>query len=262
MYVSVTFGDIVLSWTEGSSAPSNTISGTLQIPFALFVTINKEIYLQNPFTHSIQRWTFNPTGGTSVISLSESCFGLFVDINNTLYCSPENKHQVIKTSLDAGSTAFTTAAGTGSPGSAANMLHMPQGLFVDIQMNLYVADSNNSRIQLFTSGQTDGIPKAGASASGTIDLLFPTDVTLDANGYLFIVDSNQHRIVGSDASGFRCLVGCSGSAGSDAEHLQYPQSMAFDSYGNIYVTDRFNNRIQKFLLRTNSCGTLTATLVP
>ena len=261
MYVSVTYGDVVVSWTEGSSAPTNTISGTLSIPFALFVTINSEIYLQNGHTSQIEKWTFNPINGTSVISMSKSCFGLFVDINNTLYCSPENQQQVIKTSLDTGSTAFTTAAGTGSPGSAANMLHMPQGIFVDIQMNLYVADSNNSRIQLFNQGQTNGIPKAGAGASGTIGLLFPTDVTLDANGYLFIVDSNQHRIVGSDASGFRCLVGCSGLAGSDAEHLTYPQSMAFDSYGNIYVTDRFNNRIQQFFLRTNSCGKLTTTLL-
>ena len=169
---------------------------------------------------------------------------------------------MVKTSLDTGSTVLTAAAGTGAPGSAANMLHVPQGLFVDNQMNLYVADSNNSRIQRFEPGQSDGIPKAGTGASGTIALLFPTDVTLDANDYLFIVDSNQHRIIGSDASGFRCLVGCSGSAGSDAEHLKYPQSMAFDSYGNIYVTDRYNDRIQQFFLQSNSCGKFPATLVP
>ena len=55
MYVSVTYGDVVLSWTEGSSGPSNTISGVLQIPYALFVTINHEVYLRNAYTQSIEK---------------------------------------------------------------------------------------------------------------------------------------------------------------------------------------------------------------
>ena len=150
MYVSVTYGDVVLSWAEGSSGPTNNISGTVSIPFALFVTINSEIYLQNGHTSQIEKWTFNPINGTSVISMSKSCFGLFVDINNTLYCSPENQHQVVKNALNTGSTIFTTIAGTGSPGSAASMLHMPQGIFVDIQMNLYVGgfeQQQNSTVQ-------------------------------------------------------------------------------------------------------------------
>ncbi|CAF4408868.1 unnamed protein product, partial [Adineta steineri] len=62
-----------------------------------------------------------------------------------------------------------------------------------------------------------------------------------------------HRIIGSDANGFRCIAACSG-AGSTATQLYYPLAISFDSYGNIYVADQYNHRIQMFLIATNSCG--------
>jgi sugar lactone lactonase YvrE len=80
----------------------------------------------------------------------------------------------------------------------------------------------------------------------------PSGVILDGNGYLFISDSNNHRIVGSGPNGFRCIVGCSTVSGSSASQLSYPSDLKFDSYGNIYVTDEGNSRIQKFILIPNT----------
>ena len=139
-------------------------------------------------------------------------------------------------------------------GSASNMLNSPWGIFVDINFNLYVADCYNHRIQFFRSGELKGTTLAGANASGTITLKYPSSVVLDADGYLFIVDSDNHRIVGSGPTGFRCVVGCSNTTGTASNQLYYPQTMAFDSYGNIYVIDEANSRIQKFTLSTNSCS--------
>jgi tripartite motif-containing protein 71 len=127
-------------------------------------------------------------------------------------------------------------------------------LFI-VLLDLYVADCNNNRIQVFQSGQLNGVTVAGNGASGAITLNCPTGVVLDTNGYLFIVDSNNHRIVGSGSYGFRCVVGCSGG-GSASNQLFYPQSMAFDSYGNMFVSDRSNGRIQKFVFQNNTCGEL------
>jgi hypothetical protein len=42
--------------------------------------------------------------------------------------------------------------------------------------------------------------------------------------------------------------------GSTPNELNSPQSIALDSYGNMFVADRNNSRIQKFILATNSCG--------
>ena len=119
---------------------------------------------------------------------------------------------------------------------------------------IQLVDQNNNRIQLFRSGELNATTVAGVGSSNiTITLNSPSGVVLDADKYLFIVDQDNNRIVGSGPNGFRCLVGCSGG-GSASNQLYYPQSMAFDSYGNIFVTDRSNTRIQKFLLSRNSCG--------
>ena len=47
------------------------------------------------------------------------------------------------------STTTTTVAGTGVEGSSLDMLSYPWGIYVDINLDLYVADSVNCRIQLF-----------------------------------------------------------------------------------------------------------------
>ena len=163
-------------------------------------------------------------------------------------------HTVVRRWLDDISPTWTIVAGTnGTWGSTSTTLYQPHGIFVDINFDLYVADGKNHRIQLFRLGQSNGTTVAGNGASNTISLSWPAAVLLDADKYLFILEEVNHRIVRSGPNGFRCIVGCSGS-GSSAHQLRNPFSFSFDSYGNIYVADTGNNRVQKFLLATNSCG--------
>ncbi|CAF4328952.1 unnamed protein product, partial [Adineta steineri] len=156
----------------------------------------------------------------------------------------------------------TIAAGTGINGSGAYMLSDPRGIFVDIKFNLYVADCGNNRIQFYRPGNLNGTSLAGSKVPGTITLNCPTDIILDGDGYLFIVDNYNYRIVRSGLTGFQCLFGCTGTStfGSTADQLNRPGSLSFDSNGNIYVADTYNNRIQKLLLATNSCGKYTKAL--
>ena len=188
-----------------------------------------------------------------VMFVDSWCYGLFIDINDILYCSLFDKHRVIKGRL-YDNTSTTTIAGTGVDSSAPNTLYGPYGIFVDTNLNLYVADSKNDRIQLFLPGTSMGTTVAGAtSATTTISISFPTAIVLDADSNLFVVDSGNNRIIGSGLTGFRCILGCSGS-GSSPNQLKDPIALSFDSFGNIYVTDKTNSRVQKFLISTNSCG--------
>ena len=186
--------------------------------------------------------------------ITNYCRGLFISVNNTLYCSLTEMHQVIAKSLSDPTNTFTIVAGTGCVGSATTMLNSPGGIFVDSNDTLYVADSGNDRIQRFSSGQTNATIIAGNGATSTITLLSPMDVVLDSDGYLFIADTNNYRIIGSGTDGFRCVAGCSGLSGSASNQLMNPRSLSFDSYGNIWVADFNNSRIQKFILNNNSCG--------
>jgi hypothetical protein len=246
-------------WLNDSINPTQTISAGLSSPYSVFVTSNGDIYVDNGYSNGrVDKWTLNANASVPAMYVNSSCNGLFVDITNTLYCSMENNHQVVKRWLDDQSNITTVVAGTGSSGSSPNMLFDPNGIFVDINLDLYVADSGNNRIQLFRLGQLNGTTIAGnGSPNTTITLNAPSGVVLDADNYLFITDSGNNRIVGSGPNGYRCVVGCPGSPGSygpGSNQLNSPFTLSFDSYGNMFVTDENNNRIQEFILWTNSCG--------
>jgi hypothetical protein len=246
----------ILIWYNDSVNPSSTITDDArpQYQYSIFVTINGDIYVDNGDNGQVDKWTSNTSTIAPVmyVGVNSSCYGLFVDINDTLYCSIYSSHQVVTESLNSVSNMLTIVAGIGCAGSSSYMLSHPQGIFVDINFDLYVADCGNNRIQLFQSGQLNATTVAGNESSiTTITLKCPSGIVLDADKYLFIVDSGNNRIVGSGPNGFRCIIGCSGSSGSAANQLYTPQSMAFDNYGNIFVADFNNFRVQKFDLNYN-----------
>jgi DNA-binding beta-propeller fold protein YncE len=233
-----------------------TISGGLSYPYGIFVTITGDIYIDNGFSNGrVDKWAIDTNSSVPAMHVGSACYGLFVDINDILYCSMANLHQVVTKPLNSNSNITAIVAGIGCCGSTSNMLCDPYGIFVNINLDLYVADCGNNRIQLFQSGQLSATTVAGIrSSSTTITLNCPTGIVLDGNKYLFIVDQNNHRIVGSGPNGFRCLVGCSGSYGSASNELWLPWTLSFDSHGNMFVTDYENSRIQKFVLSSDSCG--------
>ena len=245
----------ILIWLNGSATMTTTIVASLATPSCLFVTADGQIFLDNQSPNSrVDRWMSNQTQLSSPMVVCGYCAGLFVDINNNLYCSNRDQHQVLRRSLNSEVNTLAIIAGTGCAGSSPNTLQGPNGIFVATDLTLYVADSVNNRIQMFRSGELNATTVAGAGSIGNISLNGPTGVVLDADGYLFIVDQSNHRIVGSGPDGFRCVVGCSGSRGSVSHQLDTPQTLSFDNHGNMFVMDRGNNRIQTFLLSNTPCG--------
>jgi hypothetical protein len=241
-------------WLEDDVNPTRTISGNLSQPYSIFVTIAGDIYVDNGnLTGQIDKWSLNTNTSDVAMYAGQKCYSLFIDINDILYCSMRDQHQVVTKSLSIVSDVLTVVAGLGCLGSTTNMLNLPHGIFVNINLDLYVADCGNDRIQLFQSNSLNGTTVAGNGAKDTIILKCPTGIVLDADNYLFIVDSSNHRIVGSGPNGFRCVAGCY-ATGLGSNTLSNPQSMAFDSYGNIFVTDTKNNRVQKFVLFNNTIG--------
>jgi hypothetical protein len=237
-------------WLQGSIVPTRNTSGNLSYPASLIVSDANDIYVDNGYSnYRVDQWLFNSTNIVSQMYVCKACYGLFIDTSNNLYCSMYDIHQINSKSLTKRLNIWSIVAGTGTAGSTSVTLYYPRGIFVDSNLNLYVADSANSRIQKFPYGQLN----ATTVATGAITLYYPSGVVLDGNGYLFIVDSYNHRIIGSGPNGFQCIAACSG-AGSASNQLYYPLTLSFDSYGNLFVTDQYNHRIQKFILATNSCG--------
>lgn len=244
-----------LIWTEGSSTPTRIISHDLIQPAAIFVIDNGDIFIDNGAVNGrVDKWSINSTTGVPVMYVSGICFGLFVDRNNSLYCSIQTQHLVVKISLNDSSNTSVISAGTGVCGSTANMLCSPTGIFVDTNFDLYVADTANNRIQLFQLGQMNATTIAGTGSISTITLYQPTGVMIDGSGYLYIVNRGNYSIIRSGVNGYHCVIGCSSTIGSAPDQLNQPYNLAFDNNGNIFVMDEFNNRLQEFPLTINSSG--------
>ncbi len=76
----------------------------------------------------------------------------------------------------------------------------------------------------------------------------PGSVVVDANGVIFIADTDNHRILKwlPNATEGITVAGGNGT-GSEANQLNYPQGLAVDTNGVIYVADTLNHRVQKWL---------------
>jgi len=246
----------MIIWPNTSSISPRNISLKSSSITTVFITEDNLIYFdyQSNSISEIRRLSADLSTTISIMQTVENCYDIFIDIYNYIYCSLPNYHQVIRKSLNNSFDQVKIVAGTGVRGSTSFMLNDPNGIFIDTDLDLYVADCFNNRIQLFPFDQSDGTTIAGNGSSlSTIHLDHPVVVVLDANKYVFIVDHGNHRIIGSDSNGFRCFVGCYGQ-GSSANKLDNPRAMSFDKYGNIFVVDTGNNRTQKFQLTTNSCS--------
>lgn len=242
-------------WRAGSTTVTRTIFDDLNNPRSLFVTTDGTIYIDNGGKGTVEKWALDATKSTVVMNVESSCYGLFVDIVNNLYCLLGEENQVVKQSLNTGENmSKTIIAGNGVCGSDLDMLCEPSGIFVTIELDLYIADSRNDRIQLFQSGQLIGKTVVGDMKTLSIRLRYPKSIVIDADDYLFIVDSWNDRIIRSNSNGFYCVVGCSALAGSTSYQLYSPYTASFDNVGNILVADTYNQRVQKFMLMSNTNG--------
>nr|ACD54777.1 NHL repeat containing-like protein [Adineta vaga] len=257
IYVVNKFKNQVLIWNDGQINPTEITEGNFSDSWSIFVTNSGDIFIENSETNRrVDKWDKNTRTFINIMNVDSACWGLFVDMNDTLYCSMHDNHKVVKIWLNDSNTTSTIAAGTSTEGSASNELNGPSGIFVDVNFDLYVADSKNHRIQLFQFEQKTGTTIAGEGAPNTILLSSPSGIVLDIDKNIFIVDFENHRIViGSGSNGFRCLVGCQG-LGSQSNQLTGPFTLSFDKYGNMFVSDVYNHRIQKFDLLINICGKL------
>lgn len=232
----------------------------MKYPYAIFITAAGDIFISDAWhSFELRRWILNNGTVAEIQHLRfaySPCLEIFVDLNDNLYCSISDDDIVVKLKFHDEDVTPTIAAGWDEKeykrDFSSILLDFPTGIFVDTNFDLYVADTNNHRIQRFPPDRLEGTTVAGyGSPTHTIRLLRPTGVILDADKNLFIADQYNHRIVRSGPNGFSCIVGCSGSLFYRSGQLFHPTSLTFDSFGNIFVVDRVNYRIQKFSISEN-----------
>lgn len=157
----------------------------------------------------------------------------------------------------------TFAGKAGTPGSADGLLASarfsgPMGLAVDGAGNVYVADNGNSTIRKITPEGTVSTLAGAAGVNGSADgsgaaarFTSPEGVAVDATGNVFVADTMNQTIRKITPEGVvTTLAGMAGSPGTTdgvgaAATFNWPQALAVDGAGNVYVADTRNNAVRK-----------------
>jgi DNA-binding beta-propeller fold protein YncE len=147
-------------------------------------------------------------------------------------------------SSDPPNPAFRLLDGFGHAGTAPGEFNRPEGLCVDAKDNIYVADSCNHRIQIF-SGDGKFIRAYGKAGAAKGELSYPYDICVDAAGRQYVCEFGNSRIQIFDANDQPIEI--IGGPGAEPGRFSNPWGVALDSAGNLYVADSQNHRVQKLV---------------
>ncbi len=214
-----------------------------------------------PFAGSSVAGSTNGTGAAAQFSYPT---GIAIDSANNIFVSDSEglirkitPVGVVTTLAGAAASGFVDADGT------AARFNSPQGLAVDNQGNVYVADTGNNRIRKITpAGTVSTLAGSGtggfANGTGTAAQFdSPSDVSVDVAGVVYVSDWLNNRIRKITPAGVVTTLAGSGVGGfadgsGVAAQFFYPISLAIGADGSLYSGDE-GGRIRKI----SSAGVVT-----
>ena len=195
--------------------------------------------------------------------------GVSVDTAGNVFVADYSNHTIRKvTSAGVVTTLAGTAGSSGSTdatGSAARFAY-PTGVAVDTSGNVFVAEYGNHTIRKVTSagivttlaGMAGSFGSTNATGSSA-RFKYPTGVSVDSAGSVFVADTINHTIRKVTSAGVvTTLAGTAGSSGStdatgSTARFNQPYGVSVDTAGNVFVADWGNHTIRK----VTSAGVVT-----
>ena len=180
-----------------------------------------------------------------------------------------------------GNTCASSTDPCGDGGAAtAAQLNLPNGIAMDAQGNVYIADTNDNRIRVVNNqasqiivagvhipaGQiatiagdgnacADPTTACGDGAAATAaNLNLPGGIAVDSTGAIYIADTgdNRVRVVDTDGTihpfagtGTACTTDCKNGGLAIDALLDAPQSVFVDLAGNVFIADAFDFEVRE-----------------
>ena len=159
---------------------------------------------------------------------------------------------------------ITVVAGASSPGlsgdngpaASARLGMYLEGVAVDSGGNIYIADSQNTRVRKVASSVITTVAGGGGSLGDggpaiNAQLYYPGGTAVDSAGNVYIADSLNYR-VRKIVNGVITTVAGDGTTGfggdngpANISQLSIPWGIAVDSAGRLYIADYYNNCVRE-----------------
>lgn len=209
-----------------------------------------------------------PEGGVLTVKTPKNLFdaafvtGVVVTSQNDLVVGYLGEQIIYKITPDGRATLFAgkkkTEGDADGPGPKARFFR-PEGLAIDAQDNVYVADSWNQTVRKISSdgtvttlagsprseGKTDGV---GAAAR----FKQPTGIAVDARGTVYVTDLFNNRV---------CTISPAGLVTTIGSAFDHPKGIAVDKLGCVYVADSGRHCIMRGTPSSLVPDPMTATLL-
>jgi DNA-binding beta-propeller fold protein YncE len=269
----------------------------LRAPAGVAVAPNGKVYVIDSYTEEFEKphavYEFSETGtfvrsfgaGSKGISCEESysllnAHGIAVAASGNVYVANTGIGTFGCDSVVEFSSEGAPIRDFAGPGKANGDLKEPRGVGIAANGNVYVADSENNRVQEFSEGGMY-LSQFGTVGSENGQFKKPSGLAVTANGEVYVADTNNSRIEkwGGFSTGLNLVhatiynpdtgqvvetrspeagdgtapgtAGFSfknaiGSEGVGAAEFKEPAGVAAGSSGNVYVADQRNNRVEEF----------------
>ena len=253
------------------------------------------VYIADTFNHRIRKVTviggiITTIAGTGTFGYSGDNgyptsaqlhypFGIALDGPGNVYIADTGNNRIRKVTVST--SIITTIAGTTGTGgyngddlvATSAKLNGPQSIALDGSGNFYIVDTGNNRIRLVTMSTITTIAGTGSPyyngdniEATSANLNNPSGIALDGSGDVYIADSASNRVRKVTMStGVITTIAGTGSPYYNGDnivatnaHLNYPQGVAVDGSGNVYIADG-NFRIR---LLVRSVPTASPTTAP
>lgn len=162
------------------------------------------------------------------------------------YITDVSRQQIVLLDRDGNEVlSFGRFGRDGNPGE----LNYPNGLAVDENGQIYVADTNNSRIQIFNKDGEFLASWQGNNGGGAGVFSAPMNISLDRNNNLYVTDPITYRIFVLDQEGKVSDIISSVPEGKGTGSFSLPSGVYVDANHRLFVSDTGNRRLVIYQLQ-------------
>ena len=176
--------------------------------------------------------------------------GIYVDDEEQcIYIADHWNHRIVKWKLDGGNDHGQIVAGGNGQGNRIDQLNCPTDMILDEKKkSLIICDRGNRRVVRWSLQNPNGDKEI------LIENILCWGIMMNENGDLFVSDWNEHAVKRwrkGEKGGKGTIVAGGNGEGNKLNQLNWPTFIFIDREETIYVSDRENHRVMKWLKGAN-----------